>query len=124
MKLLFILIIMINPLLKSQNIEKKIYFGGGCFWCIEAFFENVNGVKSIVSGYAGGNAKDPKYEEVITGKTNHAEVCQISYNPEKNSWSVSIMIQYITLDQLTPDFILQIYTELKCVRIMDTSVNS
>ena len=48
----------------------------------------------------------------------------ISYNPEKNSWSVSVMIQYIALDKLTPHCIGQIYTELKCVWIMDTSINS
>ncbi len=83
MKLLFILIIMINPLLKSQNIEKKIYFGGGCFWCIEAFFENVKGVTNVVSGYSGGNVKNPTYKEVISGTTNHAEICEITYKPKK-----------------------------------------
>ena len=44
--------------MESQEIEKKIYFGGGCFWCTEAFFENVKGVKSVVSGYSGGNIEN------------------------------------------------------------------
>ncbi len=101
MKLLFILIIMINPLLKSQNIEKKIYFGGGCFWCIEAFFENVKGVTNVVSGYSGGNIKNPTYKEVISGTTNHAEICEITYQPKKINLKSLLEIFFTSHDPTT-----------------------
>ena len=87
--------------MKSQEIEKKIYFGGGCFWCIEAFFENVNGVSSVISGYSGGNVENPKYEQVITGKTNHAEVCQINYNPKKINLKSLLEIFFTSHDPTT-----------------------
>ena len=57
-------------------------FGGGCFWCIEAIFAQVNGVKEINSGYTGGTTKNPTYEEICSGKTGHTEVCKIVYNPK------------------------------------------
>src|SRR3954470_16694026 len=49
--------------------------GAGCFWCVEAVFQNLNGVISVTSGYSGGNIKNPSYKEVCTGQTGHAEVC-------------------------------------------------
>ena len=57
-------------------------FGAGCFWCIEAIFSQLDGVSQVISGYSGGDIKNPTYEEVCSGKTNHAEVCKIEYNPE------------------------------------------
>ena len=87
--------------MKSQDIEKKIYFGGGCFWCIEAFFENVNGVKSVISGYSGGNKKKPTYKEVITGKTNHAEACEITYNPKTITLKSLLEIFFVSHDPTT-----------------------
>ena len=65
---------------KMKN--KKIYFGSGCFWCTEAVFEDVIGVENVVSGYSGGNIDNPTYNQVVTGNTNHAEVCMIEYNEE------------------------------------------
>lgn len=56
--------------------------GAGCFWCVEVFFESLNGVHEAVSGYAGGVEVDPRYREVAKGKTSHAEVAQIFYDPE------------------------------------------
>lgn len=56
-------------------------FGGGCFWCMEAVFQTVDGVKSSTSGYAGGTAVNPTYEEVCTGTTGHAEVIQVEFDP-------------------------------------------
>ncbi|MBW8002912.1 MAG: peptide-methionine (S)-S-oxide reductase MsrA [Planctomycetes bacterium] len=56
-------------------------FGGGCFWCFEAVYERSEGVKSVISGYAGGTRADPTYEEVCTGRTGHAEVVRIEYDP-------------------------------------------
>jgi peptide-methionine (S)-S-oxide reductase len=60
--------------------------GGGCFWCLEAVYERIDGVKSVVSGYAGGSKPDPTYTEVCTGTTGHAEVVQVSYDPEVISY--------------------------------------
>ena len=59
----------------------KIIFGGGCFWCVEAVFQDVIGVEKVVSGYSGGLIKNPTYEQVSSGMTKHAEVCEIIYNP-------------------------------------------
>ena len=62
------------------------YFGGGCFWCLEAYFETLPGVAAVVSGYAGGQAAHPTYREVCTGATGHAEVVRIDYDPTKTSY--------------------------------------
>ena len=68
-----------NKKAKQSNIE-TITLAGGCYWCVEAIYENLDGVKSVVSGYAGGKTVNPTYEEVSTGKTGHAEVVQITYD--------------------------------------------
>ena len=57
--------------------------GGGCFWCLEAVYTRLEGVKSVVSGYAGGNVENPTYEQVCTGETSHAEVIKIDYDPNR-----------------------------------------
>lgn len=57
------------------------FFGGGCYWCIEAVFERIEGVKSVVSGFMGGHKANPTYEEVCTGRTGHAEVVRIEFDP-------------------------------------------
>jgi peptide-methionine (S)-S-oxide reductase len=69
------------PAKKRKPLEKAT-FGGGCFWCMEAVFERIPGVKSVVSGYSGGHVPNPSYEMVGTGLTGHAEVIQIEYDPE------------------------------------------
>jgi peptide-methionine (S)-S-oxide reductase len=61
---------------------EKIYLAGGCFWCLEASFKLVLGVVRVSSGYAGGTLQNPTYEQVCTGKTGHAEVVEIEYDPE------------------------------------------
>lgn len=73
-------------------------FGGGCFWCIEAVFERVPGVKSVVSGFAGGTMPDPSYPMVCTGLTGHAEVVQIEYNPAKVSYEELLSIFFAAHD--------------------------
>ena len=60
----------------------KATFGGGCFWCIEAAFKELEGVSSVTSGYAGGDVEDPSYRQVCSGRTGHAEVVQIEYDPD------------------------------------------
>jgi len=56
-------------------------FGAGCFWCVEAIFLQVNGIIKVTSGYTGGKTTNPTYEQICTGKTGHAEVCKIVFNP-------------------------------------------
>src|SRR5690625_3935705 len=65
---------------------KQAYFGGGCFWCLEAVFEKLIGVKKVTSGYAGGHDPLPTYQKVCTGETGHAEIIRIDYDPEKISY--------------------------------------
>lgn len=60
--------------------------GGGCFWCLEAVYFRIDGVKSIAPGFAGGSNQNPTYEQVCSGETGHAEVIQISYDPDKTSY--------------------------------------
>lgn len=62
-----------------------ITLGGGCYWCVEAVYENLRGVQSVVSGFAGGTTVNPSYEEVSTGQTGHAECVQITYDPKVTS---------------------------------------
>ena len=65
---------------KKASTLETITLGGGCYWCVEAVYENLDGVKSVVSGFSGGNVANPTYEEVCTGETGHAEVVQITYD--------------------------------------------
>lgn len=76
-------------------------FGSGCFWCSEAIFERVKGVHKVVSGYAGGVAKNPSYEQVCTGKTGHAEVCQIIFDSSIVSFADLLKIFWKTHDPTT-----------------------
>jgi len=64
-----------------ENNMESIVFGGGCFWCTEAVFKSLKGVKNVSPGYAGGNIPNPSYEEVCNGTTGHAEVIKIDYDP-------------------------------------------
>lgn len=76
-------------------------FGAGCFWCVEAVFQNLKGVHSVVSGYAGGHVKNPTYEEVCSGTTGHAEVCQIAYDPKQISFEELLEVFWKTHDPTT-----------------------
>jgi peptide-methionine (S)-S-oxide reductase len=70
----------------STNQTELATFGGGCFWCMEAVFQMLPGVKSVASGFAGGTKQNPSYQEVCTGTTGHAEVIQIEYDPKQVSY--------------------------------------
>src|SRR5437879_2100447 len=78
-------------------------FGAGCFWCVEAVFQNLKGVQSVVSGYSGGNTQNPTYEEVCSGGTGHAEVCQIAFDPLQISYSDLLEAFWKTHDPTTLD---------------------
>lgn len=83
-----------------MNLEKAT-FGSGCFWCTEAIFLNVKGVHSVVSGFSGGHVKNPAYREVVSGRTGHAEVIQLSYDPEVISYDELLEIFWQTHDPTT-----------------------
>jgi peptide-methionine (S)-S-oxide reductase len=68
-------------------IRESATLGGGCFWCLEAVFKRIDGVLSVTSGYSGGAAKDPSYEEVCTGATGHAEVVRVEFDAERISFN-------------------------------------
>ena len=78
-----------------------IYFGAGCFWCVEAVFERLNGVSDVVSGYMGGHVKNPAYREVCNGTTGHAEVVKIEYLSEIISYEDLLRIFWTTHDPTT-----------------------
>ena len=76
---------------------------GGCFWCIEAVFREIDGVENVVSGYAGGSTTDPTYQQVCTGKTGHAEAVQVIFNPAKISYRGILEIFFSVHDPTTPN---------------------
>lgn len=80
---------------------EKATFGSGCFWCTEAIFQNVKGVQSVVSGFSGGQVRNPAYREVVSGRTGHAEVIQLSYDPEVISYDELLEIFWQTHDPTT-----------------------
>ena len=84
----------------SQELQVAT-FGAGCFWCVEAVFENVTGVHSVTSGFAGGTVKNPPYLEVVSGRTGHAEVCQIKFDPQKVSYDELLEVFWKTHDPTT-----------------------
>lgn len=67
---------------KSMKEMQKATFGAGCFWCVEAVFERLDGVIDVIPGYSGGHKKNPTYREICTGTTGHAEVAQITFDPK------------------------------------------
>lgn len=87
---------------ESQPMKtEKATLGGGCFWCVEAVYEQLPGVLSVTSGYAGGQTENPTYEDICTGKTGHAEVVQIEYDPEKISYEKIIDLFWDAHDPTT-----------------------
>ncbi len=75
--------------------------GGGCFWCLEAVFEQLNGVDRVISGYAGGAPANPSYEAVCTGRTGHAEVVNIHFDPQLVSYQTLLEVFFATHDPTT-----------------------
>ncbi|MBD1558182.1 peptide-methionine (S)-S-oxide reductase MsrA [Vibrio sp. S9_S30] len=78
-------------------------FGGGCFWCTEALFQQVRGVQSVTSGYSGGHTKNPAYREVCNGTTGHAEVVQIEFDSDEVSFADLVDIHLTTHNPTTPN---------------------
>jgi peptide-methionine (S)-S-oxide reductase len=86
---------------KRTNGTELATLGGGCFWCIEAIFERLDGVKSVTSGYTGGQTDQPTYEDVCTGLTGHAEVAQIEYDAQKISYDKLLEVFWEAHDPTT-----------------------
>mgnify|MGYP003689731193 CR=1 FL=1 len=87
---------------KPVNQELKIaYFASGCFWCVEAIFESVEGVAEAVSGYAGGFTNNPTYQSIGTGRTGHAEAVAVYYNPKKVSFKTLTEVFFGSHDPTT-----------------------
>ena len=80
---------------------EKATFGAGCFWCVEAVFERLDGVTSVVAGYAGGHTANPTYEEVCSGSTGHAEVAQITFDPKRISYERLLEVFWESHDPTT-----------------------
>ncbi len=78
----------------EKNGLKKAYFASGCFWCVEAIYESVHGVKESISGYSGGHTENPTYESTNTGTTGHAEAVEVIYNPEEVSFSTLVDVYF------------------------------
>ncbi|QTY27027.1 peptide-methionine (S)-S-oxide reductase MsrA [Flavobacterium sp. CS20] len=113
MKKLLIILLISNFSLACNKVEKKTdaqdhnysnyidnqdlkfaYFASGCFWCVEAIYENVKGVKEVISGYSGGHTKNPTYEESNTGKTGHAEAVKVIYNSDIVSFKTLVDVYF------------------------------
>lgn len=85
----------------TANDTDTAVFGAGCFWCVEAIYERVNGVKSVVSGYAGGHVENPDYRQVTSGTTGHAEVARLEFDPNIISYEELLEVFWHTHDPTT-----------------------
>jgi peptide-methionine (S)-S-oxide reductase len=91
-----------NDLMDNDPItDQTATFGNGCFWCTEAIFQRLKGVKSVASGYSGGKIKNPSYREVCAGTTGHAEAIQIAYDPAQISYEELLQVFWKTHDPTT-----------------------
>ena len=96
----FFIFISLNKLTMAD--EKKAYFAGGCFWCVEESFEKLKGVKEVISGYSGGVTENPTYKEVTYGKTGHFEVVEIIYDKKIISYKELLENFWINIDPFDP----------------------
>ena len=87
----------------AQAATAKATFAGGCFWCMEEAYEAVPGVISAISGYMGGKTRNPTYEQVSTGRTGHAEVVQVDYDPAKVSYAKLLEVFWRNIDPTQRD---------------------
>jgi peptide-methionine (S)-S-oxide reductase len=95
-----ITLLTVNSIAMDSKNE-KVTLGGGCFWCTEAVFLGMKGVETVTPGYSGGHIKNPAYKEVITGRTGHAEVIQITFNPAIVSFTEILEVFFMTHDPTT-----------------------
>lgn len=86
-----------------MSASESAVFGAGCFWCTEAVFQRLNGVKAVMPGYSGGLTPNPTYEQVCTGRTGHAEVAKIDFDPGVVSYDELLEVFFATHDPTTKD---------------------
>ncbi|MFZ5495711.1 MAG: peptide-methionine (S)-S-oxide reductase MsrA [Verrucomicrobiota bacterium] len=98
---LLVLTMTVHAETRTSSQTQRATFGGGCFWCTEAVFERLPGVKSVVSGYAGGHTANPNYQQVCTGETGHAEVIQIEFDPAVVSYERLVEVFFEAHDPTT-----------------------
>jgi peptide-methionine (S)-S-oxide reductase len=113
MRTFFVLLVVLAGIVSAQNkstakgsakMEQKheiATLGAGCFWCVEAIYQRLEGVEKVESGYSGGSVKNPTYEQVCTGKTGHAEVVQVTFDPAKLSYKELLEVFFKTHDPTT-----------------------
>ncbi len=87
--------------MQAQNQTQTATFGAGCFWCVEAVFQELKGVSKVVSGYSGGHIKNPSYKEVCNETTGHAEVAQITFDPTVITYAELLEVFFTTHDPTT-----------------------
>lgn len=92
-----------SELAASSDTLAKATFAGGCFWCMEPPYDELEGVHQTISGYAGGEEEDPTYEEVSSGRTGHAEVVQVVYDPDVVSYEELLDVYWRNIDPTTPN---------------------
>ncbi len=98
------LFLSISTISYAQDMEKKLEqatFGAGCFWCVEAIYELVEGIEHVESGYSGGHVENPSYREVTTGRTGHVEVARIHFDPEVITYEQLLTVLWHTHDPTT-----------------------
>ncbi len=101
MKFILILSFITNLNYMNQTSNETAIFAGGCFWCTEAIFKEIKGVKSVTPGYIGGKRQNPTYEQVSTGATGHAEAIKIIFDPSKVSFEELLQVFFATHDPTT-----------------------
>ena len=89
--------------MNAEETGSRATVGGGCFWCVEAVYQTVPGILRVTSGYAGGSVANPTYEQVCTGRTGHAEVVQVEFDPAKISYRQVIDLFWQAHDPTTPN---------------------
>lgn len=89
--------------MNQENNKNIAIFGGGCFWCTEAVFDQLKGILSVIPGYAGGTTQNPTYEQVSMGNTGHAEVIRVEYNPKEIRYRDLLRVFFATHDPTTPN---------------------
>jgi peptide-methionine (S)-S-oxide reductase len=92
-----------EPPMTAQPDRELATLGGGCFWCLEAVYKDLKGVESVVSGYAGGQVENPTYEQVCSGRTGHAEVVQITFDPQVVTYRDLLDVFFTIHDPTTRD---------------------
>tara|TARA_B100000965_G_scaffold355771_1_gene333323 strand:- start:1296 stop:1880 length:585 start_codon:yes stop_codon:yes gene_type:complete len=93
-----ILAILLNTSISHSKNINEAYFAGGCFWCMEEFFEKIKGIEEVISGYSGGKTENPTYKEVTYGDTGHFEVAKIIYNKEIISYKEILNLYWQNID--------------------------